>query len=203
MPDGVFEVFNNIYSTGFWGRDGNQVGYSGPGSTVEATLQYRLMLSKFIELLGIQTVVDAGCGDWTFSRNIDWGRVMTTGWYIGYDASEIAIEKAKRYEWQSRHFEVRDITEPLPQADLLLCKDVLQHLPNAMVIDFIRNNLVRGKYKWAIITNDKGSENRDIVVGDHRPLDLSLPPFNVRGLADLNIAFGVPGGKVTELLFLG
>jgi hypothetical protein len=43
---------------------------------------------------------------------------------------------------------VGDITEELPAADLLISKDVLQHLSNALVHKFIRNNLKKGKYKW-------------------------------------------------------
>jgi len=193
-------TFDKIYTDGTWGKDKDRLGYSGPGSTLDATLEYRLFLGRLLSLLDIQSVVDAGCGDWTFSHEVGWG-VAT---YKGFDISRVAIEKAQKYAvFASRTFEVADVTQPLPPADLLLCKDVLQHLPNSMVLDFIKNNLVPGKYKWAIITNDKGGENRDIVAGDHRHLDLSLPPFNVRGLMDLGITFGVAGGKVSQLLFLG
>lgn len=195
---GLTSTFDKIYKEGFWGRDEEGLGYSGPGSTLNATRLYRAFLEGFLATGVVRSVVDAGCGDWTFSRQIAWPPIQ----YRGYDASTVAIEKASRYAGMARSFEVADVTMYLPSADLLLCKDVLQHLPNDMVRAFIENNLQPGKYKYAIITNDKGPGNRDIEIGEHRPLDLSAPPFNVCGLVDLDISFQVPGNKVSQLLYL-
>lgn len=192
------DTFDAIYRDGVWGKDEEGLGYSGPGSTAYATRMYRAFLEGFLSTGAVRSVVDAGCGDWTFSRDVAWPPIQ----YRGYDASAVAIAKASRYAGMARSFEVADITQPLPSADLLLCKDVLQHLPNAMVQAFIENNLKPGKYKYAIITNDKGEGNPDIVVGGHRALDLSAPPFNVTGLLDLGISFQVFGNKVSQLLYL-
>lgn len=65
-----------------------------------------------------------------------------------------------------------------------------------------RINLVKGKYKWAIITDDKGRDNHDIPAGEHRLIDLGAPPFEVKGLLDLPIKFGGDTGKVAQLLDL-
>jgi hypothetical protein len=94
------------------------------------------------------------------------------------------------------------ITEDLPAADLLIIKDVLQHLSNELVHKFIKNNLRKGKYKWVILTNDRSSENRDIRTGSHRRIDLTAPPFEVEGLVDLPIKFGTATSKITSLLDL-
>jgi hypothetical protein len=97
---------------------------------------------------------------------------------------------------------VGDITDDLPAADLLISKDVLQHLSNALVQNFIRNNLRKGKYKWVILTNDRGSGNHDVESGGYRAIDLAAPPFDVRGLVDLPITFGNETTKITSLLDL-
>ena len=82
--------------------------------------------------------MDAGCGDWSFSSTIDWGDAS----YLGVDiASDVIDAVRKKHEKGKITFRVGDITEELPAADLLISKDVLQHLSNALVQKFIRNNL--------------------------------------------------------------
>lgn len=118
------------------------------------------------------SVVDAGCGDWDFSRLIDWGGAR----YLGIDISNVVIERLKTHRSDRFEFQMGDITEDLPPADLLICKDVLQHLPIELVNKFIRNNLKKGKYRWALITNDAlaAGGNKDTNTGDYRRIDLSM-----------------------------
>lgn len=194
-------TFNAVYASAKWAQGADGKGSSGPGSSLHATSEYRAFLENFLRTHNIKSVVDAGCGDWTFSSQVNWNHAR----YTGIDISTDVIDTVrKRYSSDTISFEAGNITESLPSADLLLCKDVLQHLPNELVQRFIKNNLRPGKYKWAIITNDKGPDNRDIAAGEHRPIDLSKPPFEVKGLVDLAIQFpdGV-GGKVSQLLDLG
>ena len=191
------QTFNRIYSEGVWGRDATGEGTSGSGSTLEITRQYRAYLQDFIKTHRVTSIVDAGCGDWSFSRTIDWAGAR----YLGVDiASDVIEADRKKYETGKITFLVGDITEQLPAADLLISKDVLQHLPNALVQKFIRNNLKRGKYKWVLLTNDRGNPNGDTVPGGYRAIDLSAPPFDVKGLVDLPITFGNEVTKVTSLL---
>ena len=63
------ERFEQIYATGEWGYG------SGEGSAAINTGGYVRLLEKFIRDKQIHSVVDLGCGDWQFSRNIDWGAV--------------------------------------------------------------------------------------------------------------------------------
>lgn len=180
-------TFNRIYRDGVWGKNAAGTGVSGTGSTLEITREYRAYLEEFIRTHGVKSIVDAGCGDWTFSKAIDWGGAS----YFGIDiASDVVEADRRKYEKGNVKFQVGDVTETLPPADLLISKDVLQHLSNELVQRFIRNNLQPGKYKWALITNDRGSGNGDIAPGSYRAIDLSLPPFAVKGLVDLPIRFG-------------
>jgi len=193
------ETFNRIYSDGVWGRDVSGEGTSGSGSTLEITREYRAYLQDFIRKQRVTSIVDAGCGDWSFSSTIDWGNAS----YVGVDiASDVIAGVRKKHETGKIRFQVGDITEELPAADLLISKDVLQHLSNALVQKFIRNNLKRGKYKWVLLTNDRGRGNADTVPGGYRAIDLSAPPFDVKGLVDLPIAYGREVTKVTSLLDL-
>jgi len=61
------KVFSQIYRSNVWGRG------SGVGSQPENNGEYMLFLSNFIRNNGIRTVVDFGCGDWQFSKFINWG----------------------------------------------------------------------------------------------------------------------------------
>ncbi len=192
-------TFNRIYAEGTWGTDAAGAGTSGTGSTLAITEEYRTYIEDFIRTHGVTSVVDAGCGDWRFSSAIEWGGAS----YLGVDvASDVIAAVRSRHEKGRIRFQVGDITDELPAADLLISKDVLQHLSNALVRRFIRNNLRPGKYKWVILTNDRGRGNTDIASGGYRAIDLAAPPFDVGGLVDLPIGFGNEVTKITSLLDL-
>ena len=192
-------TFNHIYAEGMWGKDVAGKGTSGTGSTLEITREYRAYIEDFMKRHSVTSVVDAGCGDWSFSSAVDWGDAS----YLGVDiASDVIAAVRNKHEKGKIRFQVGDITDELPAADLLISKDVLQHLSNALVHKFIRNNLRKGKYKWVILTNDRSSENGDVANGGYRAISLAAPPFEVRGLVDLPIKFGNQTSKITSLLDL-
>ncbi len=193
------DTFNRIYGTGEWAKDPTGTGTSGTGSTLEITREYRAYIEDFIKKNAVKSVIDAGCGDWSFSSAIDWGDAS----YLGLDiASDVIVPVRKKHETGKIKFQVGDITEELPAADLLVSKDVLQHLSNDLIHKFIKNNLRKGKYKWVILTNDRSRDNQDISTGRYRGIDLSAPPFHVKGVVDLPIKFGKETTKITSLLDL-
>ena len=130
----------------------------------------------------IERVVDLGCGDWQFSRLIDWG----TADYIGADVVVSVVEhNSARFGRGGVSFQlVRDDGSDLPRGDLLLCKDVLQHMARPSIERFIADVLPR--YRYALLTNcvePIDSLNVDIEPGAFRPLDLRLAPFEVPATA--------------------
>jgi hypothetical protein len=174
-------------------------GTSGSGSTLEITREYRAYIEEFIKKHAVKSVIDAGSGDWSFSAAIDWGDAS----YLGIDiASDVVEAVRKNHETNKIKFQVGDITEDLPAADLLISKDVLQHLSNELIHKFIKNNLKTNKYKWVILTHARSRENHDISNGGYRGIDLSAPPFEVMGLIDLPVRFGSETEKITSLLDL-
>jgi len=175
------EIFTGIYGNDTW--DGG----SGPGSYVENIRPYLAFLQDFIESREIRTIVDCGCGDWQSTRLLDLSGVS----YVGYDIVPSVVEANQAtYAREGVEFRCADFSvTDLPPADLLICKDVLQHLPDRAVLDFLPQ---LSKYKYTLLTNDLGANpGRDEVLRAGRyhfaPIDLTRPPFAVPGRQVLQI----------------
>lgn len=173
----IKSVFASKYHEGGseWG------GHSGPGSIAYYTADYRHFVERFIFMNQIKSVVDIGCGDWQFSRYIDYSGVT----YHGYDVVDHIIEvNRQNYNLPGINFHVMPkIIKELEKADLLIIKDVLQHLPNKEIFQFLHE--VIPKYRYALITNSyqkvSVAANTDISLGEFRVLDLTADPYNVKG----------------------
>ncbi|MGX5851087.1 glycosyltransferase [Mesorhizobium sp. PL10] len=189
--------FSLIYEKHGWGRG------SGVGSAPDKTVEYRDFLQRFMTRNDIRTVVDLGCGDWQFSRYVDWSGVS----YVGIDVVSSVIERNQR-EFSSGKiaFETFKSLEKLPPADLLICKDVLQHLPNKTVMQYLA--AFRNKYKFALITNDEEPaqlQNTDIEVAGWRTLRLDREPFSEQGASVFSwtVLGGSASTKKSTFLLLG
>jgi 2-polyprenyl-3-methyl-5-hydroxy-6-metoxy-1,4-benzoquinol methylase len=108
---------------------------SGEGSLPEHTGGYVSVLQKFLRKHCIKTVVDMGCGDWQFSKLIDWSGIT----YDGFDiVSSVIGENQKRFSSNTVQFHLYSGNPgELPAADLLIAKDVLQHLSDGAVKAFL------------------------------------------------------------------
>lgn len=193
------EAFTAIYNYGIWGVNAEGQGVSGSGSTLEATECYRIFLQQFLKDFQIRSVIDLGCGDWEFSQAINWDGID----YTGYDIVQSVIERdQKRFAKPNIHFvHGNAIRMDMPSADLLICKDVLQHLPNEDIFLLFRQ---LPKFKYCLITNDVDpatltSPNPNIAPGQYRPVDLTQPPFYLAGYKALTY---VSGPFVKQVLFL-
>lgn len=166
-------AFEAIYREDRWSNG------SGPGSSPANTIEYRAFLERFLKENAIRSVTDLGCGDWQFSRLVDWSAAD----YTGLDVVPALVEtNAARYGRDGLRFGVFTSLDSLPGGDLLLAKEVLQHLPNAMVAEYLA--IIRARYRFALLTNavePREQANRVITAGDWRPLRLDQPPFSARG----------------------
>jgi SAM-dependent methyltransferase len=161
-------VFSSIYQHGVWG------GGSGAGSNIERTALYAGLVQHLIASRSVRSIVDLGCGDWRFSRHLDFAGVD----YLGVDVvpAVIAANNAQ-FARAGIRFELADVASfPLPACDLVLCKDVLQHLSNSNVLR-VFSQLAHGRC-W-LITNDFHPVNENCENGDTRPLDPTAAPFSV------------------------
>jgi 2-polyprenyl-3-methyl-5-hydroxy-6-metoxy-1,4-benzoquinol methylase len=84
------------------------------------------MLQAFLRDNAVRSVVDVGCGDWQFSRLIDCSGLD----YRGFDVVPAVIEAHRAaFGREGVRFDLLEDFAALPEADLVLRKDVLQHLP--------------------------------------------------------------------------
>lgn len=175
LDTNILKIFDNIYTTTHeWGGEDN---LSGAGSTLENTVLYRQFVDDFISSNKIKSILDLGCGDFEVMRTLkNIGNVK----YIGIDASKYIINKNKRLYGDFNkifvHGTIADMN--LPNYDLVIIKDVLQHLSNENIIKILDRMKT---YKYIIIVNDIDNHtNEDIEDGGFRPLDLEKPPFNIK-----------------------
>lgn len=182
--------FSRIYRNHTW--SGKSL--SGPGSELNRTKRYVRLVNNVLadSKYNIQSIVELGCGDWMFSKTINWGNRI----YTGIDIVPELVDRLNRaYRSDSKNFLCLNfLNHDPPSADLLIIKDVLQHLSNESVTQFLTTCLPL--YRYALITNDysryfvtlngkipsitsftvKNSETYD---GGSRPLDLSVAPFEL------------------------
>jgi hypothetical protein len=176
------EIFTEIYGKQRWGAGGDF--FSGTGSVSAHADGYIKYVEDFIREHGIKSVVDCGCGDFRISGSIDWGECD----YIGIDIVGSLIERDQQlYGAPRRRFMQRDVvTDVLPDAELCLIRQVLQHLPNEAILAIVSS---LKKYKYVLISDEwsdanvkYGRFNEDISCGNGtrmHGLDLSRPPFNL------------------------
>ena len=104
---------------------------------------------------GAQTVAEIGCGDWSVTEKLELGQFKS---YLGIDIVPDIVEANKeRFERGSVAFKCQDVVdEDLPSYDIVIVKDVLQHLSNSSVFKVI--NRLKEACDYLIVTNDVKKE---------------------------------------------
>lgn len=150
---------------------------SGPGATLAQTVAVRRELSRLFGELGIRTVVDAGCGELNWMGKIS----ESLDLYLGFDVvDDLVADLRKRFEERKTHFFASaDVTHHvLPRADAIVCRDVLTHLPHAMVKDALENFRKSGA-RFLIATTFPRGRNEQIRIGAWQAMDLCAEPFGL------------------------
>jgi hypothetical protein len=166
-------VFQRIHGGNLW-ADPESV--SGTGSGLAATEAVRRELPDLFRRLGVRTVLDAPCGDFFWMRHV----VGSLERYTGVDiVPELVQWNTAAYGSERVSFLCADIAaDPLPQADLVLCRDCFIHLPTRMVRATLRNFRSSGA-KYLLLTSNRDAERyHDIPIGSFRPINFSREPFN-------------------------
>jgi len=180
-------AFESIYARHDWLGESK----SGPGSDAARAEPYRAIVEQFLRAHDIRRVLDVGCGDWSTSGLIDWTGID----YVGVDVVGDVVEmNRRRHAAPNVSFLRLDaVDDELPDADLVLVKEVLQHLPNDDVVHVLAK---LARYRYAIVVNDiahrwrrkwvgadrwhpRPPTNTDIEAGGYRLLDLRTAPFSV------------------------
>ena len=166
------KAFSDIFAAKLWGEGEST---SGPGSGVARASLFRTDFELLLCELGVHTLLDAGCGDFNWLPSFDLKGIEVIGIDI---VPELVSANRKRHP--GVHFRAADIvTDALPQANLILCRDALVHLSNDDILRALAN-FRRSEAKWLLTNTFIGRDkNEDIPTGGWRPLNLSLPPFSL------------------------
>lgn len=166
-------VFETIHKRRTWGTESS----SGGGSDLEQTESTRKMLPVLLKKVGARSMLDAPCGDFHWMSHI----VADLDSYVGCDIVPELIERnSENYASDKVRFVSADITkDPLPRADVILCRDCMVHLSYADAFNSLRN-LKRSGSTYLLATTYPGllKRNWNIITGMWKPLDLQLAPYS-------------------------
>jgi hypothetical protein len=208
------EIFTNVYQNKLWGvasPENESPFYSGPGSSdpqivdpyVETVKRF---FSSFPEK---KKAVDLGCGDFRVSS-----RIVDT--FDSYTACDVVPELVYFNQQYWRHLSVEFLVvdlvkDEIPAGDVLILRQVLQHLSNDDIYKFTKS--IPPSFSYLLLTEHLPSENdflanrdkdsgTDIRLGIGSGVVLTQPPFNM----DFNseaVLLSVPqfGGSIVTTLY--
>ncbi len=192
------EFFDHIYKTHMWG--GQSGFYSGTGSHDEKIiLPYIELLKHLIVDNRIERIVEIGCGDFNVM-----GQVLGYLWAKGYPCDYAGIDvvpdlvsyNESVFSRPGVHFSCADASQPeteLPDGDLLIIRQVLQHLPNEDIAQILEK---AKKYHYLLITEHiyEGDDvqynidqpvNFDTRLPKHSGVYLEQSPYNMQNIVHL------------------
>jgi SAM-dependent methyltransferase len=200
------DAFATIYREGYWNSGQLTPFDSGTGSASANATIYCELIRCFISEHQVQAVVDLGCGDFRVGKEIAACGVN----YVGVDiVPELIAHLRNDFEDQRVKFECIDATvDFLPHGDLVLVRQVLQHLTNRQIQLVVERF---SQFKYAIVTESiaLGKDvipNRDKIHGpdirlySNSGVFLDKPPFNLAVEELLRIPVNKHEAIVTTLI---
>ena len=204
-------MLTNLFACDRFSAVDNEKFHSGSGSHNEKIIvPYMNTLIALLTNNNIRNIVDLGCGDFWIMRHV-LGTLSKTGYnffYTGIDVVEDLINyNAARFQHPNIKFICMDAAEEesLPDGELLIIRQVLQHLSNADIKKILSKTT---NFKFVLITEsiydepdavpniDKQADNQTRV---HLKSGVYLEhaPFNFKNLVHLlkvkgGILSGIP-----------
>jgi hypothetical protein len=175
LPAGTREHFTRIYRRNTFGSRESR---SGQGSTAEQTATIRREVPALLRELGAKSVLDAPCGDLNWLRQTELGVERYTGVDI---VRELVDSNRARFGGNGREFLCGDLSsDPLPAADVILCRDCLVHL-SFRDAEKTLANFKRSGSRYLLTTTFPAREtNVELSAGMiWRTLNLERAPFNL------------------------
>lgn len=167
------QIFTEIYQSSSWGSKESR---SGPSATLERTTELREQLPQLFQTLGITSLFDAGCGDWTWMREVNLSDIT----YIGADIVTPLIETLQNtFTTSTVKFQKMNIMEEPPEtADLWLVRD-MANLYSFSEIQTLIEKFLESESRFLAITSVEDSENSDGITPSWRPIDFMKAPFHL------------------------
>lgn len=183
----VKEIFTDVYRNNEWGGQPGEF-YSGDGTHDPSSMEYIRKVAAFIGQRQIKTMLDIGCGDFNImSKILEQVDVNYTG---GDVVEELIRHHQSVYGNERRKFIVLNaIDDGLPDAELVIIRQVLQHLSNAQIVKILGK---LSKFRYVLITEhvlltENVIPNLDKIPGPHirtrvnSSVFIDKPPFNIAG----------------------
>ena len=184
----VAETFGEIYENNVWGGKQGEF-YSGDGSGAEYADHYAQAVRQFIRENKIERVVDLGCGDFRVASKFVSRAFHYTGCDVVFSLVRHLNETRKSETIEFRCVNI--VEDELPDGDLCLIRQVLQHLSNAEIAQVLQN---AQKFKYLIITEHYPNPNKEFMPNldiPHGPsvrvqfdsaVVLDKPPFDLKNV---------------------
>jgi SAM-dependent methyltransferase len=159
------EIFSDIYENNRWGGEPESY-VSGSGSRPDTIGLYTSVLRALIRRERIKCIVDLGCGDFEVGRRI----ISPELSYVGCDiVPGLAARNATRFANERIEFRNLDmVTDPLPEGDLCIIRQVFQHLSNGDIATVLRK---ARQYPLLVVTDEQ-------VAGDHSDDNIDILPYH-------------------------
>jgi SAM-dependent methyltransferase len=159
-------IFDEIYISKIWGFQ------SGSGSDPVNAKDWINLVNRVLEIPEFTSILDIGSGDWRLGSEYNSAGKN----YLGLEVSEEALRISEKFSSSNVQFVQGDAELiELPKVDLILVKDVLQHLSSKSIIQIYSK--IQKSCKVALICNDFSTSNSDVSNGGFRGLDLRKEPF--------------------------
>ena len=207
-------VFSNVYRNNLWGDSSQEIKplfYSGPGSSDPQIVDPYVETVKgfFASLPTKKNAVDLGCGDFHVGS-----RILES--FNSYTACDVVPELVQFNQEYWRHlpveFRVVDLVkDQIPYGDVLILRQVLQHLSNDDISKFTQ--LIPRGFSYLLLTEHLPSKKdflankdkvsgADIRLGSESGVVLTKPPFNMNFKSE-TILLSVPqfGGSIVTTLY--
>jgi SAM-dependent methyltransferase len=182
----IEQAFDEIYRKRMWQQGESLSGVGSEGQWADAYVEW---MRGFIAEHDVRTVADLGCGDFLVGSRI----APLVGEYRALDISPtvIGLNRKAYAHLKNVRFEVANLIETaIPDADLILVRQVFQHLSNAQ-IEAALANIERARFRWLVVSEDIAAPGRmeqpnadlashsmDTRVSRNSGIVLSEPPFS-------------------------
>jgi hypothetical protein len=208
------EIFTNVYQNKLWGAaspENESPFYSGPGSSDPQIVDpYVETVKRFFDSFPAKKkAVDLGCGDFRVGSRI----IDSFDSYTACDVvPELILFNIRYWQHLPVEFSVIDLVkDQIPTGDVLILRQVLQHLSNDDISKFTQS--IPWGFSYLLLTEHLPSESdflankdkvsgTDIRLGSGSGVVLTQPPFNMNFKSETTL-LSVPqfGGTIVTTLY--
>jgi len=205
-------AFSHVYETNAWGGPPGEF-YSGMGSDPQFAEPYVNAVAALMREHHAKRVVDLGCGDFRVGRLLC--DAVPDGEYTGIDVVAALIARNQQEFGSDRvRFVAQSIEDdgPLPDGDICLIRQVLQHMSNPEIARVLA--VVTARYPLVVVTEHQpaaGTARRDNARLGHgygcrlmrrSSVRLDRPPFSIPDVEVLLEVLFSPGGDFLQTVLV-